>query len=418
MAGQKFYHRDLKDEVIKYINDREAIIIFGSRQVGKTTLLKIIMREIERKWKSFYLDLEDPRMLDIVEQGPQNLLEYLTQLGATFDSRVFVFIDEIHYMKNPSKFIKLMVDHYSDRIKVICTGSSALGIKMKFHDALVGRKLIFSMYPLSFKEFLIFKEKKELAEALPSSPFNLKDDPTRFFRDDYRRYFNEFIIYGGYPRVVLEDSFEKKEKFLGEIVNAYIYKDIRSLFKIGDVTKFNNLTRTLASQSGSLTNVLQLAKNLEISRQTVLNYISILANSFLIIMLPPYSKSMNVEVRKANKIYWLDTGIRNYLVGDLSYSTSRTDMGLLLENVVLSGLIKKKKEMDSLFYWRTKDKTEVDFIYQTGKGLFPIEVKSFTRPHRGLVNFMKKYNVRKGYIAHLGEFEKGKISCIPAFWLA
>jgi hypothetical protein len=418
MAEQKFYERDLKKEVMKYLNGREAIIIFGSRQVGKSTLMKIIMQEIGEGKRGFYLDLEDPRMLDIVEKGPQNLLEYLSQLGAPKNSKSYVFLDEIHYMKSPSRFIKLIVDHYADRIKIVCSGSSALGIRIKFHDALVGRKLIFTLYPLNFREFLVFKGKRELARALPVEPFDQEKDSTRFFRDDYLRYFNEFIIFGGYPRVVLEDSFEKKERFLGEIVSAYIYKDIRSLFNIGDITKFNNLTRILTSQSGSLINVSQLANNVGISRQTILNYISILENSFLLTMLPPYSRSLHVEVRKANKVYWLDTGIRNYIIGDLSYSTSRTDIGLLLENIVFSGLIKRKKEMDHLFYWRTKDKTEVDFIYQSGGKIIPVEVKSFARPHRGLVNFMKNYNVSKGYIAHLGEFEKAEILSIPAFWLA
>jgi len=148
MTEQKFYERELKNEIMKYLQEREAIIILGSRQVGKTTLMMMIMQEIKDHEKCFYIDLEDPKMLDIIEHGPQNFLEYLTQLGALTGSRNFVFLDEIHYMKNPSKFIKLMVDHYADRIKIICTGSSALGIKMKFHDALVGRKLIFNLYSL------------------------------------------------------------------------------------------------------------------------------------------------------------------------------------------------------------------------------------------------------------------------------
>jgi predicted AAA+ superfamily ATPase len=418
MTEQKFYERELKNEIMKYLQEREAIIILGSRQVGKTTLMMMIMQEIKDHEKCFYIDLEDPKMLDIIEHGPQNFLEYLTQLGALTGSRNFVFLDEIHYMKNPSKFIKLMVDHYADRIKIICTGSSALGIKMKFHDALVGRKLIFNLYPLNFKEFVIFKNNKELANSLPASPFNKTDDPTRYFSDEYLRYFIEFMIFGGYPRVVLENNIEKKEKFLGEIVSAYIYKDIRSLFKIGDISKFNNLTRILASQTGALLNNSQIAKTVGVSRETVANYISILENSFLIYMVPPYSKSVHVEVRKANKVYWFDTGIRNYIIGDLSYSTSRSDFGLLLENVVFSGLIKRKKEKEHLYFWRTKDKTEVDLIYQVGEKVMPVEVKCLVRPHRGLINFMKRYNVTKGYVAHLGEFEKGKISSIPAFWLA
>jgi hypothetical protein len=262
------------------------------------------------------------------------------------------------------------------------------------------------------------REKKKLVDNLPARPFEQEKDPTRFFKDDYLRYFNEFLIFGGYPRIVLENSFEKKEKLLGEIVSSYIYKDIRSLFNIGDITKFNNLVKILASQIGSLINVSEFARTVGISRQTVLNYISILENSFLISMLPPYSKNLRIEVRKANKIYWLDNGLRNYLIGDLSPSPSRTDIGVLLENVIFTGLIKRKKEMDHLFYWRTKDKTEVDFVYESGRKIIPIEVKTRARPHRGLINFIKRYEIQNGYIAHLGDFEKNDISFIPGFWLA
>jgi hypothetical protein len=400
-----------------YLDGPEALIILGSRQVGKTTLLKIIMENIKATERGFYLDLEEPRNLDIVEKGPENLIEYLSSIGASSKVKNYVFLDEIHYMENPSRFIKLSVDHHTDKLKIICTGSSALGIKMKFQDAFVGRKLIFILYPLNFREFLLFKEKKRLTDNLPDEPFEQEKDSTRFFKDDYYRYFNDFLIFGGYPRVVLENNFEKKEKLLGEIVSSYIYKDIRSLFNIGDITRFNNLIRILASQTGSLINVSELARTVGISRLTVLNYISILENSFLISMLPPYSKNLRIEVRKAKKIYWLDNGLRNYLVGDLSPSLSRTDIGILLENMIFTGLIKRKKEMDHLFYWRTKDKTEVDFIYKSGEKIIPVEVKTHGRSHRGIINFIKRYGIKNGYIAHIGDFKKDDISFIPGFWL-
>ena len=416
--NRMFYDRGLRKEIMMYLNDLEAIIILGSRQVGKTTLLKIIMEKINAPGRVFYLDLEDPRNLEIVDKGPEDLMEYLSSLGASFNVKNYVFLDEIHYINNPSRFIKLIVDHYADKFKIICTGSSALGIKMKFKDALVGRKLIFTLYPLSFREFLLFKGEKRLIDNLPANPFEEEKDFTRFFKDEYSRYFNEFLIFGGYPRIVMENSFEKKEKLLGEIVSSYIYRDIRSLFNIGDITKFNNLVKILASQIGSLINVSELARTVGISRMTVLNYISILENSFLISTLPPYSKNLRIEVRKAKKIYWLDNGLRNYLIGDLSPSPSRTDIGVLLEDAIFTGLIKRKKEMDYLFYWRTKDKTEVDFVYESGRKIIPIEVKTRARYHRGLVNFTRRYEIKNGYVAHLGDFEKNDISFIPAFWLA
>ncbi len=411
------YNREIEPKITDYLDDREAIIILGSRQTGKTTLLKMLMGKIPSPERRFYLDLEEPKNLEIVESGPEDLLKYLSALGADPKVRSFVFLDEIHYMENPSRFVKLIVDHYADKLKIICTGSSALGIKAKFHDSLVGRKLLFTLHPLNFREFLIFKEKKKLADNLPKQPFEQKNDVTRFFQEEYLRYFNEFLIFGGYPRVALENSVEKKERLLGEIVGSYIYKDIRSLFRIADIAKFNNLTRILASQIGSLVNVSELAETVGISRPTISNYLVILEHSFLISTLPPYSQNLRVEVRKAGKIYWFDNGLRNYLVGDLSVSVSRTDYGALLENAVFAGLTKKKTEMERLFYWRTKDKTEVDFVYKSGEKLIPIEVKMRARPHRGIKSFNKKYKIEKGYIVHAGGFVKNDISHIPGFWV-
>jgi len=412
------YDRELKANILRYLDDPEAMIILGSRQVGKTTLLKLLMEAIQAPDRVFYLDLEDPRNLDIMEPGPDSLIEYLSRIGASFKTKNYVFLDEIHYMKSPSRFLKLAVDHHQDKIKLICTGSSTLGIKLKFHDAFVGRKLIFILYPLNFREFLLFKEKKTFAENLPGDPFEEVEDSTRFFKEEYWRYFQEFLIFGGYPRIALENDFEKKGKFLGEIVGSYIYKDIRSLFSIVDFAKFNNLTKILASQMGSLLNFSELASTVGISRPTVVSYISILENSFLLSLLPPYSRSLRVEVRKAHKVYWLDNGLRNYLIGDLTPSSSRADFGALLENAVYTGLIKRKKETDSLYFWRTKDKTEIDFIYKRRTKLIPVEVKMHGRPHRGIASFIKKYSIKNGFVVTSSEFKKNKISYIPGFWLA
>jgi predicted AAA+ superfamily ATPase len=412
------FKRILMPEIIKYLPGPEALIILGSRQVGKTTLLKMIIEAIQPGKSAIYIDLEDPRNLEIVEKGPESLLDYIKHLGVPTNEKGYIFIDEIHYMKNPSRFIKLLVDHNSDKIKLVCTGSSSVGIRIKIHDALVGRKLTFFLQPLNFGEFLVFKGRKDLAAHLPTDPFNPGQNPTRYFQDDYLRYFHEYLIFGGYPRIVTEDDYTRKEKLLGEIVSAYIFKDIKSLFNIGDIHKFNDLVRVLASQTGSLLNVSGLAETIGISRPTVMNYVSILENSFLVSLLAPFSRSAQVEVRKAKKLYWFDNGLRNYLVGDLSVSASRTDIGILLESAVYSGLIKRKKEIEQIYYWRTKDKTEVDFVIKSGANIIPIEVKNRVRAHRGLMSFIKKYGIRTGYIAHLGDYIKSQSAALPAYWLA
>lgn len=413
----KLYSRTITKHITKFLSVPEAIVILGARQVGKTTLLKLIQKEINSPKRVFYFDLEDTRSLEVLNSGVEEFIQYLKSSGANLSTTNYIFVDEIHYLTDPSKFIKLIVDHHNDKFKLIVTGSSSLSVKMKFKDSLVGRKLVFHLYPLTFREFLVFKERQDLANLLPYEPFDQKDDPGRFFFQDYARYFQEFLIFGGYPRVALEDEVDKKTKILGEIVNSYIYKDVRSLFQLEDIAKFNQLVKILAYQSGNLLNILNLSKTIGISRQTLSNYLTILENTYTLSLLPPYFTNKRKEIIKSPKVYFLDTGLRNYSLGNLNLSSLREDMGRLLECCVYTGLLKNKEETENINFWRTKTGTEVDFVLKKKGKLIPVEVKSIGKPHRGLLSFMQRYNVERGYIFHKDKFKMEKnITFLPLWW--
>ena len=414
----KIFDRTLKAKILKFLPDREAIVILGARQTGKTTLLKLLQKEIKPPNRSFYFDLENARDLEILNSGPEELIQYLKISGANLSIKNYLLIDEVQYLSNPSNFIKLMVDHYSNKFKLILTGSSALTIKMKFKDSLVGRKFLFNLYPLSFREFLIFKREEKLANLLPNNPFIQKDDPGRFFSQDYQRYLQEFLVYGGFPRVALETDKEKKIKVLGEIVNSYIYQDIRSLFRLKDIAKFNQLIKILAAQSSGLLNVQELSKSVGLPRATISNYLTILQDTYILALISPYFTNKKKEVVKSPKTYFLDTGLRNYVIGNLGFSFARDDIGKLLENFAFTGLLKKKKEGSNLYFWRAKNGTEVDFVVQENGHLFPLEIKKFGKSHRGLLSFMERYKVERGYLASQSEFkQEEKLTYLPIWWL-
>ncbi|HID95106.1 MAG TPA: DUF4143 domain-containing protein [Candidatus Latescibacteria bacterium] len=165
---------------------------------------------------------------------------------------------------------------------------------------------------VDFQEVLVFKGKDRLSALLPEDAFATVLDEGRFYHRDYRRYLLEFLVFGGYPRVALEDNEERKTKFLGEIVSTYVYRDVSSLFQLEDISKFNRLLTVLAAQTGSILNVSNIRNTVGITRQTTSRYISILESTFILSLLPPYFTNPNKEVTKSPKLYFLDNGIRNY----------------------------------------------------------------------------------------------------------
>lgn len=414
------YPRLLEKEILRYLAEKEALIILGARQVGKTSLMLRIKSKIEKEVPCFYFDLEKPEDLERVEAGCEEFLQYLEIRGADKKKRNVIFIDEIHYLSEPAKFIKLMVDHYSSRIKLVVSGSSSLEIKRKFKESMVGRKFSFHLYPLNFYEFLVFKERNDLAELLPQGSFqNLpQEDRTRFFTEDYKRYLLEFLIFGGYPRVAISKDVELKRKVLEEIIISYVLKDVRSLFQIEDIAKFNRLVKLLAINSGNLLNINSLSSATGVSQYLVSQYITVLENTYLIELLSPYFTNRKKEVVKAHKVYFVDSGLRNYLIGNLDFTEERQDIGALLEGAVFLGF-KKRNGRAKLYFWRTQNKAEVDFILEDTQRLYPLEVNKSGKSTRALYAFLDYYKEDKGYVVYPGAFsEKGNICFIPVWWVA
>ncbi|MCP4295513.1 MAG: ATP-binding protein, partial [Proteobacteria bacterium] len=202
-------------------------------------------------------------------EGPESVNAYLRQRGKLKNQeRFFLLIDEIQYLSNPSSFLKLIHDHHS-HLKLIVSGSSSFEIKKKFKDSLVGRTVNFELYPLDFEEFLVFKEK----------PFNLREKVTSgVLVEELKKLYREYVLYGGYPKIVLTESIEMKEKYLQQIVDTYIKKDIRDLANIRNIIRFNKLLRVLAAQSGQMLNVAELANTVQLAKQTIEEYLFILEN--------------------------------------------------------------------------------------------------------------------------------------------
>lgn len=388
---EKIYKRKIFDEIVKYLDSKNIIVIQGARQVGKTYLLYYLKNYLkQKKQRTFYFDLEDWRILDVLNQGLDSFLNFLKAEGADFSYKNYVFIDEIQYLDNPSSFLKLVYDH-GKNIQLIVSGSSSFKIKSKFKDSLVGRTVDFELYPLDFEEFLVFKEEK----------IDLKAPLTSFHFQKLKSLYFEYIWYGGYPKIVLEPDIEKKEKYLQQIIDTYIRKDIRDLANVKEIQKFNNLIKILASQSAQLLNVAELSKIIGLSKQTVENYLFILENTYVIKLVPPFSTSPKIEVSKRPKIFFYDTGILQMLIFK---KLTQSSIGAIFETNIFSQLVKKYGR-ENIFYWRNKNQKEIDFIVQKKEKFLPIEVKlNFSGfSQKTIKAFLKKYKVLDFYVVGLGE---------------
>lgn len=371
ILSKKIFKRDLAGKISGWIKDRELILLLGSRQTGKTNLMYYIIQNLVRYEKVkpediYYLDAETLDDAELIASGPEKIAGFLK---AETGAKKYLFIDEIHYVRDIGRILKQMVDHYSDNVKIFATGSSALEIKKNFRESMTGRKIIFEVLPLTFREFLVFKQREELLKTY-NSLAGLKSggEPApaekRRFGDLYR----EYCVYGGYPRVVLEPEIEKKKAIIDEIYSSYVRRDVTSFFEIENPDKFNSLLKYVALNSGQILNIETAAKAIGgIARKTVEKYLGIMESTYIVKRITPFFKRKTREIVKMGKVYFRDSGIRNRIINNFQMPRDRVDGGFVYETAVFMNLHKYTNSAESIKFWRSKSGNEVDFIIDEEK---------------------------------------------------
>ena len=358
------FRRNIAISARKYLDSPEALIFTGARQVGKTVILKILQSEIEEKGnETYFINLEDPDYLRSLNESPKNLFKIIPLSEAT---RIYVFIDEIQYLKNPTGFIKYIFDEYGSHIKLIVSGSSAFYLDKKFNDSLAGRKKIFNVKTLSFREFLCFKKKDKYLN-LNFNKLSLIE------KTDLEMLFGEFVVYGGYPKVVLAGDRSEKIATLEELAYSYIKKDVYESGIKSD-EDFYRLLKILSMQVGNLVNSSELAGVIGISKTAIDNYLYILEKSFHITRIKPLFKNVRKELTKMPKVHFSDLGLRNFFANNFDGFDFRTDKGMFFENVIYK-LLSDKYGGDNIKYWRTQDGHEIDFVLENEKIAFEAKAK-------------------------------------------
>ena len=373
------FPRTVTNQAKKLLNNAEILLFIGARQAGKTTILKQLEEIIqtENLGQGFYATLEDPDVLGQLNASPKNIFRLFP---IDLKAKTFLFLDEIQYLSDPSHCLKYLYDAYAGKIKLLVSGSSAFYIDKKFTDSMAGRKRIFPVRTLSFSEFLCFKNESGLATAL-SQPLALLDN------DAVERYYREYVIYGGYPRVVLAPGNEKAA-MLQEIAYSYIKKDILEA-RVKKDELFFKLFKLLAAQTGQLVNASELSTTLSVSKTAIDHYLYVMQKSCHVRLVKPWFNNARKTLTKMPKIYFYDTGLRNFFTGSFDSLDIRPDRGALLENAVFRQLLECESE-ENINFWRTTDQHEVDFVVNA-KQAYEVKMNSAEFKSKKYARFREEF---------------------------
>ena len=395
----KIIKREIFDDLIAHLGKKEATLLVGPRQAGKTTLLLLIKKHLIEEKKIdpeniFYFNLDRFKDLEFFS-SQEEVIKFLESREKK--GKIYLFIDEAQRIKEAGRFLKGIYD-LNFNLKMIVSGSSSLEIKSKIVEPLTGRKRVFHLYSFSFKEFLRAKDPSLIEIAEQEEPLSLYD------RNKLQNLLEEFLVFGGYPSVVLEENPKEKEKILEEIYNSYLEKDIISFLAVKKPFVFKKLAGLLAFQVGQLVNLNEISRSLSAERRTIENYIDILKETFVIKNVLPFYRNARKELVKMPKVFFLDNGLRNFAINNLERYPLRQDQGGLLENFVASEIIKSDKLREALYFWRTHHGAEVDFVLRRAGRVVPIEVKKSLKSAkipRGLHHFLVDYPCRKSWVINM-----------------
>ena len=382
--ASRYIPRILEKEIEQFLNAPEIIAIIGPRQCGKTTLLKHIAENLGDKKLSF-VDFEDRDELRLFTQDIKAFSELHVK------EHDYVFIDEFQYAAAGAQNLKFLYDNFST--KIVITGSSATELSVKTLQYLVGRIFVFNLYPCAFQEVLSFKAPK--LESLLSGEPALGPEVTA----RVNQYYKDYLVYGGYPRVVTSDTNNEKETVLKNIFNTYLLKEIKEILNYAEEFKLTKLIQALSLQIGGPANLNELSSLTGFKYAELLDAVSILEKTFVMARSTPFYTNKRLELVKAPKFFFIDQGFRNAAIKNFLPTANRPDAGAINENFVASELFKHGYD---LHYWRTKSKAEVDFVVEQKGDIIPVEVKTTLREQeipRSFRSFIEKYMPSKGFIA-------------------
>ncbi|HYF98059.1 MAG TPA: ATP-binding protein [Coxiellaceae bacterium] len=337
--------RTLTPHIESWLFKGKLLLLFGARQVGKTTLCKELLKKYSDE--AAYFLCERPVIRETLQS------ENLTQIKALFGSHKLVVLDEAQVIDNIGLILKLFHDEYPET-QIIASGSSSFELANRLSEPMTGRAIQFVLYPLSVLELESNFSHVELQEKL-----------------------TEFLRFGLYPGIIME-PLHSREELLINLSEQYLYKDILHFENLKNSKKIVSLLKLLALQIGSEVSIHELAVQLGFSRSTVERFLDLLEKMFIIFRLGSFSRNLRKEISKKSKYYFYDLGIRNAILNSFATMENRQDVGALWENFCVLERIKflhNQAIYPNTYFWRTHDQQEIDYLEERNNYLQAFEFK-------------------------------------------
>ncbi len=356
------FERKIEGYIRSRLFKNRAILLFGPRQAGKTTLSKKILKDYGTRGEYYNCELTSVRQAFIPGE-PERIKELI-------GDRSIVVFDEAQTIQDIGIILKAFIDTYPE-IQIIATGSSSFDLANKINEPLTGRSFEFTLFPLSLDEIRVAYPRLSMEQL------------------------HEYLRLGTYPAIVGEDDRATREDLLKNLTTNYLYKDIYTFESIRNPRVFEDLVRLLALQVGSLVSMNELSQTLGVSRLTVEKYIRLLEQSFVIQVVRSFSRNSRTEIKKAFKVFFFDNGIRNAVIDKFSDVTSRDDRGALFENFFVGERLKQaslSRAHTRVLFWRNRQGQEIDVIEEREESITAFECKwSKSASVRPPTQFMKSY---------------------------
>lgn len=353
------FHRILEKRIREKIGGGKAIVLVGARQVGKTTLIKSILKDLD----FLFLDADDPTTRSMLTNP--NTEQIRTILA---DNRI-VFLDEAQRISGIGLTLKIITDQFKE-VQLFVSGSSSFDLGNELNEPLTGRKWEYEMFPIAWEEY---------------------ENKIGFIKSEQQ--LENRLLYGFYPEVINNQG--KEREALKSLVNSYLYRDILAFSDIRKPEVLEKLLQALALQMGSEVNYNELAQTVGINKVTIQKYIEILEKGYIVFRLNSFSRNLRNEIKQNRKIYFYDNGIRNMIIGNFNPLELRVDKGALWENFLVSERRKQnlyKDTFSKMFFWRTKQQQEIDFVEESNGEINGYEFKWNSKKANFSQKFIETYN--------------------------
>lgn len=352
------FDRTIENTIKEKIDGGKAIVVVGARQVGKTTLLKKILKDKDY----LFLDADDPSTRSLL-QSPTT-----EQIRTLIGDYNYIFLDEAQRIPGIGLTLKLITDQFKD-VQLFVSGSSSFDLGNELNEPLTGRKWEYELFPISWEEY---------------------ENKLGFIKSEQQ--IENRLLYGLYPEVINNQG--KERETLKNLVNSCLYRDILAFSDIRKPEVLEKLLQALALQIGSEVNYNELSGLIGINKITVQKYIDILEKGYIVFRLNSFSRNIRNEIKQNRKIYFYDNGIRNMIIGNFNQLDLRVDKGSLWENFLISERRKQNLYKDTfakMHFWRTKQQQEIDFVEESNGQIVGFEFKWNTKKTKFPQNFIETY---------------------------